>query len=576
MREAAELGAALEGYIAGVRSGELVVGKLERHAVERHVRDLKHGAERGLRFNLVVGLFACQWIEAHCRFSKGKWGNTPFILQPWQIFFVANLFGWQSNATGKWLRRFRYVYCSMARKNGKSELAAAVGLLYMFVFNERRGEIVTAATKRDQALFVWEAAAEMLRVSPKLKAQVTIRGGTYNILHRKSKTTFQALSSDARKLDGIGTLLGIIDEYHAHPSRDVFDVLDSGKGSREEPCIFVITTAGERRSGACWEAEDDAIKILQQHYGDDSRGDDVFAFICRIDETDDPFDEACWRKANPNLGISVYVHDMRSAARLARRIPSNLAEFRRKRTNEWTESSITFIPMAVWDRNTKPLRKFARRECVIGLDLSSTSDYTAAAPVLAGRDGTFDVEAQFWIPQEKLFERRDTGRPPIIQWSKQKTISSDPSTTDRKWPLIITTPGERVDHNAVLDWFLEFRKLARVKAVVMDPAQGVGLSNDLSRYTTVVDYQPNFPKMSPAVEMLERMAFENRIRHGANPVARWQVGNTAVVTDHNERRNFDKKRSSDRIDWVWAVSVALLYAVSGVRRSIRPGAFYRG
>ena len=261
---------AAERYVADVLAGRVIVGRLVRLAVERHERDLREQDERGLYFNRSRAVRACWWIEHRLRFSKGEWAKRPFVLEPWQAFIVWALFGWERIVDGKQVRRFRTAYVSVARKNGKSELGAAVALLMLITGGasvagpEIGAEVYSAATTRDQATIVWRAAASIVRKSPELSREVDVHDSRYNLSHAKTESRFEALAADADTLDGLGPYCCIVDELHAHPDSTVWDVLASGTGSRREPLMLAITTAGAEREGVCWDVESDCVKILEQ------------------------------------------------------------------------------------------------------------------------------------------------------------------------------------------------------------------------------------------------------------------------------------------------------------------------
>jgi phage terminase large subunit-like protein len=354
MRAADEIEADVLDYADGVLGGRIVVGRFVRLAVERHRRDLDsvaRGAGRGLSFNRKRALRACWWMEHRLRFSKGEWAGKPFRLAPWQAFIVWNLFGWEREVEGRRLRRFRTAYVSVARKNGKTELAAAIGLLMLVLSEETEAgaEVYSAATKRDQAAICWRAAAGMVKKSPILKKALGVHDSRHNLANYQTEGKFETVSSDADTLDGLGPLLGIVDEYHAHQDSTVYDVLESGMGARREPLMLVITTAGAKREGACWNLETDAVKVLEGIGEDEGAGDDLFAFVARLDDRDDPFNEFVWPKANPNMGVSCHLEKLRQASKVARRRAGALNEYLRKHMNLWTEVSTAWLSMPDWD-----------------------------------------------------------------------------------------------------------------------------------------------------------------------------------------------------------------------------------
>lgn len=560
MRAPDELQAAVDQYVDGVLSGHVVAGRLVRLAAERHVRDLEYARAnpsgvRALRFNTKRALRACWWIEHRLRFSKGEWAGKPFVLSSWQLFIVWCVFGWERKSGERWLRRFRTAYVSVARKNGKTELAAAIGLLMLILPGEAEtgGEIYSAATKVDQAAICWRAAAGMARRAPLLKRELGIHDSRHNLVCYENESKFETVSSDSDTLDGLGPLLGIVDEYHAHPDSRVYDVLESGMGARREPLMLVITTAGAKRDGACWNLETDATKILEGLGEQEGTGDDLFAFIARLDDADDPFDERAWPKANPNLNVSCHVEKLHIAARVARRRSDALNEYLRKHMNLWTEVSTAWVPMPEWDACAGSVDPEALRgeRCYTGVDLSAISDYTAGVAVFPPTDRrpTWDVLCGFWVPAETLIERSRTDRVPVNRWAEEG--------------LVTATPGNVIDQDAVKMWLLNLRERYDVVEVPMDPHNATKLQSELQALNfAVVSMRQGWVTMSPAIKQTEMLIRQGVIRHGGHPVLRWMFSNVALKRDANDNLSLHKGRSADRIDGVVALVMAIGRAVS--------------
>ncbi len=553
MRSADDIEADVHAYVDGVREGKIVAGRLARLAVERHVRDLTRGKARGLRFNKERARDALVWIEYRCRFTKGEWAGRDFRLSPWQAFIIWCLFGWEHQVEGQWLRRFRVAYVSVARKNGKTELAAAIGLVFLLVPGEaeRGGEIYSAATKRDQAAICWRAAASMVKRNRVLRSEVGIHESRHNLAHYDTESRFEAVASDADTLDGLGPLLAVVDEYHAHHDSSVFDVLRTGMGARREPLMLVTTTAGAKREGACWELETDAVKILEGIGEAEGSGDDLFAFIARLDDGDDWSNERVWPKANPNLGVSCHAENLRVGHRAALRRPGAVAEFLRKHMNLWKEVSSAWMGMPEWDGCSEPVNLEALRgkRCFVGIDLSAVSDYTAAVAVFPGDDGYFDVVPAFWVPSETLVERSRTDRVPVLQWVQQG--------------LVTATDGGVVDQDAVKQWLLNLREWAEVAEVPTDPHNATKLQTELMQLGfKVVSMRQGWVTMSPAIKQTEILLRKKRLRHGGNPVLRWMFSNVALKRDAHDNVSLHKGRSADRIDGIVGLVMAVGRAVA--------------
>jgi phage terminase large subunit-like protein len=579
MRSGNEIAADAESYVRGVTDGSIVAGRFVKLAVARHLRDVESGPARGLFFNAARAKRALWWIENRCRFSKGEWAKRPFRFQPWQAFIVWSLFGWERYVDGHWIRRFRVGYISVARKNGKSEMVAAIGLLMLVCAGEAEagGEVYAAATKLEQAAIVWRAAASMVRKSPMLKKDIGIHDSAHNLAHYENESKFEALASDSDTLDGLNPILGIVDEYHAHTSSDLYDVIDSGMGARREPLMLVTTTAGGKRQGPCWDLESDGVKVLEGIGEAEGTGDELFVFIARLDlkadgaaEDDDWQDPAVWPKANPNMGVSVHPEKLRVGARVALRRVGALNEFLRKHMNLWTEVSTAWLPMPAWDAcaASTPHSKDLERDglkgetCYVGIDLSAVSDYTAGAavfPPTAARP-FWDVLPGFWIPMDTLMERKQKDRVPVERWVEQEYVTA--------------TSGPVVDQDAVKLWLIALRERYNVAGIPMDPHNATKLQTELVALGFKVhNMRQGWVTMSPAIKETEILIRKGLIRHGGNPVLRWMFSNVALKRDPNDNLSLNKGRSGDRIDGITSMVMGIGFA--GIQAAEKPSVYER-
>ena len=361
----------VEAYAQAVADGKIPAGNLIRLTCERHLKDLKTAKMRGLFFDADAARYVIKFYS-FLKHSKGEWAGCTFELQPWQQFIVGSLFGWK-RADGT--RRFRVAYVEVPRKNGKSTMLAGIGLYLLIADGEPGAEVYAAATKRDQAKIVWGEAAKMVKSSPALTKRVTTYMGKGNMNFPALGSKFEPLGADSDTMDGLNVHAAIIDELHAHKTRDVWDVLDTATGSRRQPLLFAITTAGTDQTSVCYEQHERARKLLEGVIEDDA----YFAFIACLDEGDDYADPATWAKANPNFGISVKEDDLRRKAKTAKESPSALNAFLRLHLNKWTQQVDRWIDLDVWDQNAGIIKEeaLAGRTCYGGLDLSSVDDMTA-------------------------------------------------------------------------------------------------------------------------------------------------------------------------------------------------------
>ncbi|MCJ7676770.1 MAG: terminase large subunit [Anaerolineales bacterium] len=524
---------AVTAYAEDVIAGRIVAGRLVRLACERHLRDLETGKERGLHFDAEqaehdIAFFA---LSKH---SKGEWAGQPFILEPWEAFIVGCLFGWK-RVDGT--RRFRDAEVELARKNGKSSLAARIALKMAFFDNEPGAEVYAAATKREQAKIVWSEGSRAVKATPAFKRRITAFVGNLHIEATAQK--FEPLGADADNMDGLNVHCAVVDELHAHKTRHMLDVLTTATGARRQPLIFVITTAGFDRNSVCWERHDYSVKVLEGILPDDT----FFAYIAGIDEGDDWRDESVWSKANPNLGVSVKAEDLRVKCKRAQEVPGQQNAFRQLHLNEWTQQASRWLDMAVWDENGEPFDPtlLEGKECYAGLDLSSTKDITALALWFPAESrGLF----YFWVPEEGIRQRADRDRVPYDVWVRQEYIEA--------------TAGNVVDYDIIRVRVNELRQLYNIREIAVDRWNSTQLQTQLmGDGFTVVPFGQGFASMTAPTKEMERLYLERKLGHGGNPVMRWMADNVTIARDSADNLKIDKAKSTERVDGMTAMAMAI-------------------
>lgn len=551
---------AWERYAVEVAEGKAPAGRLVRLAAERFLAELsRYGVKPGREFWFDAGEASriVRAFPALFRHHQGEWAGRAFELEPWQQFVVAQAFGWRERSG---LRRVRKVYAEIPRKNGKSQTAAGVGLVLLGVDGEPGAEVYAAATKRDQALITWEEAARMVKSSPALARRV--RSYRHNLNVPATHSKFEPLSADFNSLDGLNPHGVVVDELHAHRTRGLLDVLETAMGARRQPLLWMITTAGHGRSSVCWEVHEYARQVLEGTLEDPS----FLAFVAGLDAGDDWRDEAVWAKANPNLGVSVKVAYLRRECEQAQAIPSKQAAFRRLHLNDWTEQRTVWLPLEAWDACAGAVdpEELAGRRCYVGLDLSTSRDVTAAVAFFPPEDGAEDGEPgavlpQFWIPADNVAERVRSDGVPFDAWAEAG--------------LVTLTPGNVVDYAWVREWFHALRERwdFEVVEVGFDPWGAVQLAAELGEDGFVmVPQRQGWQTMAPALRELERLVLGRGLAHGGHPVLRWMAGNVAVKLDAAGNAKPDKAASSDRIDGIVALAMAVGRAAlaGGVGREV--------
>lgn len=360
------------------------------HSCQRFLDDLKHGQDRGLAFDVQAAQGVVNFYQSTCHI-KGEWAGEAVQPENWQVFILINLFGWVWQATG--MRRYKSAYIECARKNGKSTFIAPLGLYMLECDGESGAEIYSAATSRDQARIVFDTAQNMARSSGQLRKRYQIY--KHSICHEDSHSSFKPLASDSQTLEGRHSQCCLIDELHAHKNRKVYDVLELSMAARQQPLLLVITTAGEDRTGICYEVRSHVTKILDGVYEDDSS----FGIIYTLDDPDEWTNEDLWIQANPNLGVSVKLDDMQRLCQKAQQTPAAASEFKRKRLDIWGAGESAYFNMEAWQRC--PLleeSQLAGLPCYLGLDLSSKLDITALIALFPDAERRYHLKGWFFCP----------------------------------------------------------------------------------------------------------------------------------------------------------------------------------
>jgi phage terminase large subunit-like protein len=522
-----------------VIKGQIPACHYVRCACQRHLNDLKHGRKRGLHFDVEAAQHRIEFYPEFLRHSKGEWARHPMALAPWQKFKIGSVFGWKRKDG---TRRFRYVYSELPRKNGKSTLLAGVGLDLLACDGEAGAEIYAAATKRDQARIIFDEAKRMVAASPELATMIARFKLNLSIDATGSK--FEPLSSDERTLDGLNPHCVLVDELHRHKNRALLDVMDTAVGSRRQPLIWIITTAGDDDPQSVYNAENDyAVKVLEGTLEDDN----VFAFITTIDKDDRWDDPIAWAKANPNLGISVKLDDLERQAKKAAKTPSALVAFKRLRLNVRSAQFDRAFDMEEWNRNSRgPFDpdKLPRLTCWGGLDISSKIDISAFVRLYApDEDNILRVTCRFWMPADTLEDRADRDNVPYRRWVEEGWIEA--------------TPGNVIDHGTIRDAILADAKRCDLQGVAFDPWNATQMSVELNEHgVNMHEFIQGTRSYTNPTKELRALVASYRIDHGDNPVLRWMASNLKVFTDRNLNEMPHKAQSVGRIDGIAALIMA--------------------
>lgn len=502
------------------------------------------------------------------RHVKGRWAGELLHLEGWQKFSVACVFGWVRKSDG--MRRFRTVYEEVPRKNAKTTKLAGLGLYALTADGEWGAEVYSAATTRDQAAIVFDIAQQMARIDGTFRARFGVEPLTHALVVRDTASKFRALSAEGSTLDGLNVSWALIDELHAHKTRSVHDVLDSATGARAQPLIWKITTAGHNRAGVCYDQRTYLTKILnavlKRHGGmgykvdgDTAEDDAYWGIIYTVDDGDDPLDEATWRKANPNFGISVDPEDLRRMAAVAKVQTSALIEFLTKRLNVWVNADAAWMNMLQWDACAQPGltdEAFAGAECIAALDAAFKKDLFAKVKVFR-RDGKVYAFGRYYMP-EAMTQR--AGNEQLGTWAREGWIR--------------TTPGEVLDIEAVREELIganvgkdgELRgDLQRftLKEVAFDPAQLTQFAGELmAQGVEAVELRPTVLNFSPAMKELEELVAGGKFVHNGDPVLGWMISNVVCHRDAKDNIYPRKDSAGKKIDGAVALIMALARMVA--------------
>lgn len=471
---------------------------------------------------------------------KGKLAGQPFILEPWEQAIIANLFGWIDS---EGLRRYREALIYVARKNGKTMLACGIVLLVMFTDHEPGAELYCGAADREQARLVFEPVAAMIRAEPELAKRATIykKAITFDV----EGSTFKPISRDANTKHGFNTHLGIIDELHAQQNAELVDVIETSMGARAQPLMVHITTADFARESVCNEKRDYAIQVRDGVIPNPR----FLPVIYEASIDDDWHDREVWKKANPNLGVSVTWEYIEAKHDKAVALPRFENTFKRLHLNIVTEQDVRWLPMDLWDECGGAVPDLAGRECFAGLDLSSTTDLSSL--VLAfppEEDEPWCLLPFFWVPKDNAHRRELRDKVPYLVWAKDDHIT--------------LTPGNVIDYALIRKTVNELGEIYNIREIGVDRWSAVQLIVQLGGDGfDMVPFGQGSKSMSGPSKELEKLILAGQIRHGGHPVLRWNAANVTVETDAAENIKPSKKKSTERIDGVVAAVMAIGRAV---------------
>jgi len=541
-------------YCQEVVQGAIPACDLIRRACARHLADLESAHARGLFYDAVAARNIAAWYRDFCALK----------LEPWEIWIVTSLFAWKKPSG---LRRFSDAWVSMGKKNGKTTLASGIGLFGLIADGAQYAEIYSAATKKDQARLIYRDAVRIVRANPELKAALKEFTSTNiaSLLVPETDSRFEPLSSDTKSMDGLRPHFILADEIHEWESRDAWDKLCKGNVSRPQPLTFAITTAGESENCFAYNKHSLAVKILTGVFIDDT----TFVAVYQLDPEDDFGDEACWIKANPNLGVSIQPEALRKILAEAEQDPSGQTAFQRYHGNRWVSFKAgRSIPAVKWaacrgmemrpDVSAMELRKeFLKdnynEECFGGLDLGLISDlssYVLLFPkaILSGETHAKAVVVPyFWMPEAGLLEKEKAWQVPLSTWVREG------------WIKLIA--GDMCDPRVIREDILGMctNGPGKIREIGYDPWQSRVLMAELAeiRAATCQEVPQKPGELTVPCKEFKQAVWSANLWHLNNPVLRWMAGNLVLEEDDKHGGMMPRKLSpNEKIDGIQALVTA--------------------
>lgn len=506
-------------------------------------------------FDEETAAFAIAFIEECCTFTKGgEWAGKPFILQDWQKAIVANLWGWKQPDG---LRRYRECLLFVPRKNGKSELAAAIIILAGYAAAgllvgqppEPGAEIYGAAGKRDQTKYIFDPVKRMILREPWLNDRAEVSAHSIVIGDVMSGAVYHKISSEATTEHGGSTYLAVVDELHAQPTGELVEVLQTSMGSREQPLLLHVTTSDYEREGSVCNTKHKYASQVRDNGGDPGKPGYDPSFLPVIYEAsreDDWTSPGVWRRANPNIDVTIKESFIARECRRAQEEPEYENTFKRLHLNIRTTTAFRWMPMLKWDAcdGEIDLDRLKGQPCWAGLDLASVSDMASlvlAFPV----DDEFWLLPFFWCPEDTAAIRERKERQPYVTWSKKD--------------LVELTPGNAVDYRYIRKRINKLGEDYKFREIAFDPYNATMLAQQLADEDgfEMVEHRQGTVSMNEPMNQFMRLVLQQRIRHGGHPVLRWNATNIAAVRGPSDDIRPDKKNSADKIDGIVAAIMAV-------------------
>lgn len=584
-------------YARDVVERRLVAGPHVRNAARRHLLDLDTGSERGLTWDLPAAMWAIEFFPGVLRLSQ-SFDGEPFDLQPAQKFIIGSLFGWK---LGK-VRRFRRAYIEMGKGGGKSPLAAGIGMYMLLADHEAQAEVYAVASIKTQAMVIFRSAVAMWRQSPALTSRLTPSGGNpiWNLADLKTGSFFRPVSSDEGLISGPMPSCALCDEIHEHRNGDAVEMMERGFKSRKQPLLLMITNSGTDRNSVCWNEHLHAVRVAagsreaekDSTFVGETIDDRAFSFVCSLDEGDDPLeDESCWVKANPLLGVTMPISELRTAVAQAKAIPGKLNGILRLHFCEWTDAETAWMSRQSLESvltDFDPL-EHAGEEISIGADIGATRDMTALGFVvqtgtveLSRDDGTvatlptYRAWVEAWTPKDTIRERALQDRAPYDVWVEQGYLNATAGSVVRLDFVAARVSEVQADYKIRAlgydsyafrrNFEPELDQMGVTCPLVEHPQGGKRRAAPTDEQKAAAQAEGKDAEglwMPGSLNALETLILEHRIEIMRNPVMISAAMSAAIERDPFDNRWFSKRKAANRIDALVALTMAVGVAVAG-------------
>jgi phage terminase large subunit-like protein len=528
----------LTDYCHDVLNNQIVACTKHKLACQRFLNDLQQEGTDGFPyiFDDDRAWHFIEWMKLF-KHTKGKLAGQNITPAEIQVFVFCNIYGWKHRDSG--IRRFKKAYWQVGRKNAKSQSLACVGSYEAMALGENMSEVYIGATKTEQSRIVYNETLAQIKGSDFLRGKWKESYG--KITHLKSDSYITALSKDANKSgDGFNPQTAIIDEYHAHRTSEILDVLVSGMGARKQPLTMIITTAGFELANPCYSVEYEYVsKILDPNIP--ISNEEYFVMVNELDKDDDIKDENNWEKANPILcSYEEGVNYIRSQMKEALDVPEKMRNYLTKNMNIWVDQKDNgYMMMDKWNEcgQDVELSIIEGMECTVGIDLSAKIDLTSVSFEFKMNDGKYLVLSHSFMPEDTLRNKTKKDKVPYDLWVKQGWIT--------------TTPGAVVDYNFIKSYIRNFEEThnCKVKEICADPWNATQFMQDMeAEGYLMIEIRQGIATLGAPTKDFREQVYQKNIIHNNNPVLTWAIGNAVTKQDANENIMLDKSKATDRID----------------------------